>query len=110
MTQVIEAAQTEEKKPAAEDLATHDFMTALPIFKKKAPNLSRRQLARVIEALIEYPLNDQPFRFSYPEEVELFKLGMVLLDSKFVLIKAGLELSKEEQEKLAKEGTKNEEL
>lgn len=95
--------QTQENKPAPEDLATHDFQTLLPRFYDKVEELSNRQLKRVVTALIEYPLERTDFRFSYVKEAEAFDLGMRIMDAKFIIMKTVMELTLDQQKELKAE-------
>jgi hypothetical protein len=115
---VPEVVVPAEQQPSPEDLAAHDYKMLLPKFRDKLEPISRRQQQRVMNALIEYPFeNDRP-RFSYPVENELFYIGMQLLDCQFILKRACFELIKdqdkmkefnEELAKLKEEETKEKE-
>lgn len=82
-------------QPSVEDLAAHDFRNLIPDFYKKLEPLSRRQVQKVLMALVEYPLETQELRWSYPEEKEAFYIGMQLFDCKFVLMRAVIELTRD---------------
>ena len=85
----------------AEDMAAHDFQRLVPLFWQALEPLSRRQEQRVFMALVQYPLEGQFPKFSYPQESKAFLLGLQVFDCKFVLMKAVLELTanKEKMEK-----------
>jgi len=87
---------SEQPEAAVEDLAAHDYQQLLPQFKAKIEELSNRQLKRVTTALVEYPFEGGNPRFSYPQERELFLLGMKIFDCRYVLMKAAFSM-KEDQ-------------
>lgn len=74
-----------EAKPSIEDMAAHDYKILLKQFKNKLHVMSRRQQQRVIEALIEFPFENQKPHFSYPEERDLFYIGTSIADCQFVM-------------------------
>jgi len=83
--------------PSPEDMAAHDYQMLLPKFKEACDPLSRRQMQRVVDALMEYPLENQNPRFSYTEERNAFNTGMQLLDCKLVLTNYVLALTKNKE-------------
>jgi hypothetical protein len=95
--------------PAPEDIAAHDYMKLLPMWEKKIEELSNRQLKNVATGLMRYPFVGEIPSFSYPQESQLFLLGLKILDCKFVLMKAALDLKESEINTLMNEQTaKNE--
>jgi hypothetical protein len=104
--QVATAAPFAEDKPAEgpsiEDMAAHDWQEALPAFRKKLQELSNFQLKKVVAALVEHPLEPHAFKWSYPQEKELYEIGAKLLDCKFVIMRAALSMNKEQIEELMK--------
>lgn len=85
-----------EKEPSAVDIATRDFEALIPMFKAKLEELSNAQLKRVVSALMEFPFQKEPIRFSYPQESELFNFGVNILDCRFVIIKTVLDMKQDE--------------
>lgn len=83
-------------EPSVEDLATHDYMDLLPFFKEKLEEFPGSALKRVMLALIEYPLERDQVHFPYQEDTELFNLASKLMDCKFVIMRAVLDLKKEQ--------------
>lgn len=81
-----EKGATESAKP--EDIATRVFKAGLPQFKKVTSELSKNQLLRVLNALVEAPLNDKKFIFYDQKEVDAFNLGSQMSDAKFVMFQA----------------------
>jgi hypothetical protein len=92
-------------KPSLVDLAAHDFMTLLPVFRETLNALSQKKIRRVVSCLFEYPFNQKEFRFSHPEESKAFNIGARLLDCKHVMMKAAFEMTQEEVAALHKEMT-----
>jgi hypothetical protein len=93
-------------KPSQEDLAARDYMVLLPIFEKKLDEMSNRQLKKVVLSLMKYPFDSMSIPvWSYPQEQELFNIGMKIADCRFVLMKSVLEMKKEEMDKMMKETT-----
>lgn len=95
----VETAAVEppaEPERAIEDVAAHDFQILLPMWRTKIEELSNRQLKRVVTALMEYPFERNEFKFPYPQEKELFKLGMQVMDCRYVLMKAALAMRQDQ--------------
>lgn len=93
MSQSILDTPVEIPKEAAEDpagAALFLYNTYLPRFKLKAKGLSSRARARVLNALIEYPLNEKAYVHNTAEERELMAIGHSLLEAKFILIMSQL--------------------
>ena len=67
------------------DAALFLYNMFLPQFKAKAKKLSSRARARVLNALIEYPLNPKAYVHNTHEEKELMAIGHSLLEAKFIL-------------------------
>lgn len=51
---------------------------------------SRKQLKQVLAALVEDPHNKEPFKFSYPEQEELYNLCLQVRNNNFVLFHVGM--------------------
>lgn len=105
--EIINAAIQSQKdlglQPSVEDMAAYDYQNLIPQFKEKLDELNTRSLIKVINALVEYPLAAQQFRWSYQHEKEAFNMGMKIFDCKFVIMRAVLEMKKEEINKLLNE-------
>jgi len=87
--------QSEPPTPSLEDMAAHDYKRLIPEFFKILDNLPKKRAARLMRALIEYPLeNDKP-HLPYADEAKAFYIGMQILDCKFVIWKAVVELAKD---------------
>lgn len=94
-------------QPTQVDYAAQAYQKLLPMFYDSIEELSNRQLKKVIGAIMEYPLNKSldDFRWSYDKEKKSFDLANKIMDCRFVIIKAILDMSKE-QIKEALEETK----
>ena len=103
MEEQKEEVVEKKEEPSVEDMAAHDYEILVPKFKAKIEELSNRQLKNVVTALIEYPLASDKPQFSYPQEAELFYLGIQINDVKFVMMKAIMDMKKEDIQKLAAE-------
>lgn len=97
-----------ENPPSVEDIAAHDYQKLLPEFYTAIDDLSNRQLKKVIQAVMEYPLERIDFQWSYEKEKKAFILGTKILDCRFVLIRAVLEMKQEEIKQLLNSETKKE--
>lgn len=74
---------------------------------------SKKQLQAVLASLIVHPFNERPFRFGYPEQKELFDLGVMVSADKLMFLHLGIEEQKiakdikDRAEKAQKEETEN---
>lgn len=98
--------------PSFLDKAAHDYKTLIPQFYKCIDTFSKKQLHRIIEALIEYPLESDYPHLPFENEKQAFYLGMHIFDCKNLMLREALELTKNKEklaqfqvelEKLAKE-------
>ncbi len=89
--------ETKEPQPSVEDLAAHDYQKLLPKFREKLHPLSRRQMEKVVVALMGYPFEDNAPKFSYPEERDLFYLGIQIQDCSFIIKRAVYDLMKDSE-------------
>lgn len=69
-----------------EMVATAAFGTYLPRFKLLMKGLSGKAKDRVINAIIEVPLNERDFRPQNAQEKETFLIGQALLNAKRIII------------------------
>lgn len=90
---------------------------ALPIFRTKLKRLEERnktEVGRVLAALIESPLEQQTHGFTTKEGSDLFEMGLVITNAKFILFNSGLkleakgELNPEQVQESVAEEVKNE--
>lgn len=83
--------------PSVEDMAAHDYKNLIPVFYKYIDFMSKKQLKNLMKALVEYPLErDQP-KLAYEDERKAFYFGMQIFDCKFVIMKAVMELAKNQE-------------
>lgn len=61
------------------------FAMYSPIFKNGVNGLSSRKLKKLINYLIEFPLNSKEYRLMTQMERDLFNIGNKLLESKFCM-------------------------
>ncbi len=84
-TLIDEANKKAEDRPP-EEIASMMFAMYLPRFFTQVDTLSNKDLRRLVKALVETPLNDEPYKFHSPAAKEAFNIGVSLLDSKYVMI------------------------
>ena len=77
-----------ERDPVA--VANAMFGTYLPRFKIMMRNLKGKAKDRVMNAIIEVPLNDRDFNPQTKEEKEVFLIGQALLNAKRIIIESVL--------------------
>lgn len=84
-------------EPSLEDYAANNYRELLPSFRTQIDHLSGNQAKKVLVALMEYPLEKTDFQWSYPEARRAFVTGANIMDCRFVLMKALLELTMEQK-------------
>lgn len=90
----------DKKTPAPEDVAARDFESQLPSFKNLSVGMSNKALRRVLNALVEFPLQEGKVKLTGQKEELLFSIGLHLIDCKMTMFQAVLlERIKTEQEK-----------
>lgn len=67
------------------DVASLYFKNNWPIFVKATDNMKRKELIRVIQTLVGWPLEMEKFNFQTEIEKLAFKVGMDLTDAKFIM-------------------------
>lgn len=68
------------------DIASTLFGLYWPKFKAGVLQLSSKQRARLLLALVEYPLQERDYNHNEKLEKDLFNVGMRLLESKYLMI------------------------
>lgn len=63
------------------------FHMYLPVFKQKLSKLNKKGLQRVIERLVEWPLNEKELKWPFKEEKDAFLIGDRLLESKYAMFR-----------------------
>lgn len=114
--EMLEIAQNRAQDPG--ETAAMVYHMYRPEFLKRLPKLSARARVRVLEMLVQYPLNAEKVKFHSELEKETYFFADSMIQAKFVLmmdtykeaaeemVKAQDEFifNKEEAEVLAKEG------
>ena len=95
--QAAPTAEDNTPKPTVEDIAAHDFTMLLPKFWEQVEGLSMRAQGRVFRALMEYPLAENFPNLPFESEKKAFYTGLQILDCKFILQTAVLNLTKNKE-------------
>lgn len=66
----------------------------------QSPSVSKKAMARVLNAVIEFPLGDSYPKFTNKEEQALFNLTLELMDAKSLMINAVMQDTKQKAELL----------
>lgn len=82
--EMLHAAQNRAVDPA--ESAAMVFHMYKPELLKRLPKLSQKAMRRVLQLLIEYPLNDKKLAGTSQLEKEVFLLADSMLQSKFVMM------------------------
>lgn len=82
--EMLQAAQNRAIDPA--ESAAMVFHMYKPEVLKRIPKLSSNALRRVLQLLVEYPLNDKKLAGTSQIEKEVFLLADAMLQSKFVMM------------------------
>lgn len=106
---LIKAEELSALKKAAEmgpaEMSEKFFRTFWPLYRQKVSGLSNKAARRVLEALVQWPLEDEEPVFKSEDEKAAFGLGIRLIDSK-TIIRDTVELEmlqKREEQKLVVE-------
>lgn len=94
----IEKEALEQAEKAADDpiaQAATLYGLYMPKFKQGVKKLSSRARARLLMALVEYPLNERQYKHTSKEERELMAIGSAVLEAKFLMILATMHQSPE---------------
>ena len=79
-------AQAEEATQDPIAMAASMYGLYMPKFKQGIKQLSSRARARVLMALIEYPLEEKKYVHSTQFEKEMMAIGNAVLEAKFLMI------------------------
>lgn len=82
--EMLELAQNRAVDPA--ESAAMVYHMYKPEFLKRIPLLSSKALRRVLQLIVEHPLNDKKLAGTTQVEKEVLMLGDSMLQAKFVLI------------------------
>jgi len=105
----VEKESLKTAEQAAQDPIGHAmtmYGLYMPKFKQGVKKLSSRARARLLMALIEYPLNEIKYQHSTQHEKEMMAIGDAVLQAKFLMILHTMHNS----EKLEKALDQNQEL
>lgn len=72
-------------KMAPADIAASFFQQFYPLFKMRLAALSNKDARRVIDALVQWPLEDSNPKFNSDTAKEVFGLGIRLIDAKTIM-------------------------
>lgn len=90
-----------------EEKAAKLFTSLLPQFKVLSKDMTKSELKRVLNALVEAPLNEEKFKFYRQIEVNAFNTGMAIMNAKHTMMFVALN-QKAEEEKAKTEEKKEE--
>lgn len=82
--EMLQAAENRAVDPA--ESAAMVFHMYKPELLKRIPKLSQKAMRRVLQLLIEYPLNDKKLAGTSNLEKEVFLLADAMLQSKFIMM------------------------
>lgn len=82
--QMLEAAKNRADDPA--ETAAMIYTMYKPEFLKRLKGLSSRAKSRVLQLLVEHPLNDKALASTSQLEREVVYLGTSMLEAKFVMV------------------------
>jgi hypothetical protein len=83
----VEQQLIKEQQPTFDpmDASAHVFQSYLPKYKQVVAQLSNKQARRVLNALIEVPLNEKPYKHNSQLEKAAFLLGDRLLQARWTM-------------------------
>lgn len=96
-------------EPSLADYATRAYRDLIPKFKGEIDKLSGVQCKRVLIALMEFPFEKQKFDWPYEQAEKIFNMGIDIMDCRFVLTRAAIELTLEQKKAILEEAKKAEE-
>lgn len=98
---LIEDQSKEEELKDPTEAAAMMFGLYAPKFIQGVEMLSSRGRARLLKALVEYPLNEKKYKHSSQLEKELMSIGHAVLEAKFLMILSTMYNNIEELENAA---------
>lgn len=85
--EIVDKPPEPEAQPfEPQEMAAMLFTLYLPKFKQLVDKLPNRAIRRLLNALVETPLNDEPYQFQTEAEKNAFYIGDRLLQSKYIMI------------------------
>lgn len=94
-------APVQQVEETVEMQAARYLSGAIPMFRlklKKLQELNKTEVARVLEALIEVPLEKETREFTTDRGHDLFMLGLNIFNAKHVLFNAALKVEEQKSE------------
>ena len=95
-SEAVDAPQGAQQ-PSLEDYAAREYQTLLPRFRQEMESITGTQAKNVAIALMEYPLEKIDFEWTCQEAQRAFVTGATIMDCRFVLMKALIELTADEK-------------
>lgn len=89
--------------PSHADYAARAYQELMPKFRSEVGFLSGKQAKAVLIAMMEYPLEKTTFAWNSIEEPKAFDVGCEIMDCRFVLMKALIELTVEQKRAILEE-------
>lgn len=84
-------------EPSMADYAAQAYQQLIPKFKNQLDKLSGVQSKRILIALMEFPFEKSSFDWPYKQAEDVFKTGIDIMDCRFVLTRAAIELTMEQK-------------
>ncbi len=84
--QVLDDATSPEQRASPEEIAAQLLHFYTPVYNNLVSGLSSKAMRRLLNKLIEYPLNTKKYDSTSPAEAQAFAVGLRLLEAKHVLI------------------------
>lgn len=88
---VVEQVASTEAEQSPEVQAAYFLRGALPAFRNNLDKLTGTQAKRVLSALMEAPLEQETPSFTTKDAQELFNLGLMISNAKFILFNVALD-------------------
>lgn len=87
----IEQLMIDQKLKERELIKPEDYAAGLwkiywPLYKNSVKKLSRRQMSRILQAIVEVPLNKKAFKLMDKDEQTIYAVAMELINAKFQML------------------------
>lgn len=93
-----------QDEPSLADYAARAYQQLIPKFKGELDKLSGVQSKAILIALMEFPFEKSDHVWPYKQAEEIFKMGIDIMDCRFVLTRAAIELTFEQKKAILSEG------
>lgn len=80
-----EAAMKRAEQLSPADMSSQFFMQFWPMYRQRVATLSNKDARRVLEAIVQWPLEDETPKFNSQAAKEAFSLGTRLIDAKTIM-------------------------